>query len=463
MRVKRGNCRVRGKIVTSIKLFIIMILTFCFLNGVYSQPIEAATKYILSFTGKVKVKALPDGYYGKNISITPTLIKDKQGIYTLTIYEGTIVELGVKQTKDLTIRQVSTRKSIYTSNYQSGFLGISFNDELGKASSYKETITLQLADYNVGSKHPGEKYGPKLTLKVVVKKLPEQISKYRDDIMAILNANGYQKDMSDLQKVVLIYDWITNNVVYDLTLEKHSIENALYDRTAVCEGYAYLFYEMCQIIGVDVRYFTGTAGLGGRHAWNAVKLDKQWYYVDTTWDARNEGTEYAKRWSTYHYFLKGAADFSADHRADGETSLNISEENYIYPDWIWKAYAKRRLEVERKEFNDYSAFLNTGFDSWSRATIKEYNEEYHENTVYEELTESDLQYYKEWYETEKAQYSVGFMEWIGFHSEEAYIDYECIKLRLASQPTNKEEESKAFEVFYEKYPEEIDTYEFEEE
>ena len=121
------------------------------------------------------------------------------------------------------------------------------------------------------------------------------------------------------QKVQAIYNWITKNVRYDyahLNDSTYKLQYTAYaaaiNKTAVCQGYANLFYRLANDAGIDCRIITGTAdggnGVWGPHAWNIVKMDDGNYYcLDATWD---EGR------SSYSYFLKGTAAFNKDHMVD---------------------------------------------------------------------------------------------------------------------------------------------------
>ena len=121
------------------------------------------------------------------------------------------------------------------------------------------------------------------------------------------------------QKVQAIYNWITKNVRYDyahLSDNTYKLQYTAYaaaiNKTAVCQGYANLFYRLANDAGIDCRIITGTAdggnGVWGPHAWNIVKMDDGNYYcLDATWD---EGR------SSYSYFLKGTAAFNKDHLVD---------------------------------------------------------------------------------------------------------------------------------------------------
>ena len=60
------------------------------------------------------------------------------------------------------------------------------------------------------------------------------------------------------------------------------------------------------------------------HSWNRVKIDEKWYFVDLTWDAKNQ--------DKLDYCLKTKEVFSEDHKFDKvkDTDENISyaQENY---------------------------------------------------------------------------------------------------------------------------------------
>jgi len=105
-------------------------------------------------------------------------------------------------------------------------------------------------------------------------------------------------EMNEAERVNTIYKFITSYVEYDEAAGKASLEGnpdnvahtaygALINGQAVCQGFACLFYAMCENAGLDARIISGTADNGrsiGSHAWNMVKVDGEWYYCDVTWD-----------------------------------------------------------------------------------------------------------------------------------------------------------------------------------
>lgn len=145
------------------------------------------------------------------------------------------------------------------------------------------------------------------------------------------------EDKTDDQKVKAIYDYICSNVSYDYDnlnddtyIQKYTAYAALIDKTAVCQGYASLFYRMALDAGVDSRVITGDAG--GPHAWNIVELEDKYYNLDSTWDAGK---------SNYSYFLKSLKAFSDHERDDAYKTSSFME-----------AYPMSENDYQTKEENE---------------------------------------------------------------------------------------------------------------
>ena len=153
----------------------------------------------------------------------------------------------------------------------------------------------------------------------------EQEEKVDEEVSNLLKSLDLS-NKTDYQKVKAIYDYICSNVTYDhdnLNDESYSLKYtayaALINKTAVCQGYASLFYRLALDAGVDTRVISGEAG--GPHAWNIVKLNGKYYNLDSTWDAGR---------STYAYFLKNTNDFDNHVRDNDYQSNDFIEE---YPMW----------------------------------------------------------------------------------------------------------------------------------
>lgn len=135
--------------------------------------------------------------------------------------------------------------------------------------------------------------------------------------------------VSDYQKYLGIYQYVTNHVDYDyaglstfddnytyggVTYDPYGNDDygiftayaAMYKGTAVCQGYATLFYAMCRAMGLPVRVITSID-----HAWNIAKIGSYWYNLDSTWDGGSSA-------SYLDYFLKGSSNFASDHPSEYE-------------------------------------------------------------------------------------------------------------------------------------------------
>lgn len=136
---------------------------------------------------------------------------------------------------------------------------------------------------------------------------------------------AFTDNTSDYEKIYTVYDYICSNVTYDnenlddstYTL-KYSTYAALINGTAVCQGYASLFYRLLRELDLGVRVATGYGGVESEdvsdyyenHAWNIAQIDSKWYYADSTWDA-GFSDEVAAGTYSYQYFLKGTSDFDS--------------------------------------------------------------------------------------------------------------------------------------------------------
>ena len=92
--------------------------------------------------------------------------------------------------------------------------------------------------------------------------------------------------MSDEEKVKAIHDYLIYHANYVNSGDYSSAENWAYGACGVllhgegvCQSYAIAFYMMTTAAGVECEYVTGMS-----HAWNRVKINDKWYYIDCTWD-----------------------------------------------------------------------------------------------------------------------------------------------------------------------------------
>ena len=179
--------------------------------------------------------------------------------------------------------------------------------------------------------------------------IPEEREKARDLYEACKSflTSLQSKKRSDYEKEKLIHDYIVSNVAYGYPGGKkepegdaYSAYGALVLKKAVCNGYAEGMKLLCDLSGVTCKMISGTAD-GEKHAWNLIKLDKEWYHADLTWDDP-EPDETSR--IMYTYFNVDDTQMKADHKWNAALYQKAEGNEYNY-------YRKKDLLCE-----DYKSF-----------------------------------------------------------------------------------------------------------
>ena len=118
---------------------------------------------------------------------------------------------------------------------------------------------------------------------------------------------------SDYEKIMRVCDYLTPIIEYDQDQKmiSHSAYAAIVKHSAVCQGYALLFYRLMLELGIDCRYVRGEVSTDEgmeSHAWNIVKVGDVYYNVDLTWDSG-----FAKR-GRYRCMLRNEEEFTNHNR-----------------------------------------------------------------------------------------------------------------------------------------------------
>lgn len=163
-------------------------------------------------------------------------------------------------------------------------------------------------------------------------------------------------DMTDLEKVKSIHDYLVLNCEYDYEaissddFEPYSYYGVFINKKAVCSGYADAFLLLCDMAGIPALVVCGEADSGTQilpHAWNMVCLDGVWYYVDVTYD-----DPYPNRPGTvlHDYYLVDYEFISSDHSFDEPFYFTLAE------------YLTRASEQSAARLNRLGLFKGTGDD-----------------------------------------------------------------------------------------------------
>lgn len=112
--------------------------------------------------------------------------------------------------------------------------------------------------------------------------------------------SGITPGMSEYDTVNYFHDTIIKKCVYnENAYYRDRAYGALIEGSATCQGYSKAFMLLCNKAGIENTIAVGDAR--GGHMWSLVRLDGEWYNVDTTWDD-NELEGYSD-FIYYDYFL----------------------------------------------------------------------------------------------------------------------------------------------------------------
>lgn len=140
----------------------------------------------------------------------------------------------------------------------------------------------------------------------------------------------------DFLTAVAINDYLADLVTYDYSYTYYSPEAALVgdvsNHYGVCNSYSRAYKMIADACGLECKRVTGCAGDDGGdpgnngHAWNAVKINGEWYQVDATW---NDGSKYGSR----HVYM-GLNDslMKTEHYGQYNSSTGAYENDFHYPD-----------------------------------------------------------------------------------------------------------------------------------
>ena len=129
-------------------------------------------------------------------------------------------------------------------------------------------------------------YG-KITIKLKHAYTKEDIKKIDNKVKEIENELFKDNNLSDVEKIRFIHDYIINKTTYDSNRSDKGIINyksdiaygPLFEGYAICGGYSDLmeiFLERLKIKNYKVSTDT--------HVWNAVYINGNWLHIDLTWD-----------------------------------------------------------------------------------------------------------------------------------------------------------------------------------
>ena len=225
---------------------------------------------------------------------------------------------------------------------------------------------------------------------------------------------------NDRDRAAAIYVWMATHIKYDvkaffsgrvqrsarityrneaeriqkeLALRQELAMETLQKKKAVCQGYSELYQLLCKACGIECEVVVGYSrsnvnNIGkvprqSDHAWNVIRLDNNWLFVDVTWGAGHVDHKTRKFVPAFtsDYFAVEAEAFSYNHYSEeskwnftGLTLKSFAEQVIAYHSFfgmglelisprqgLIKKMKKGRIVIEFKNITSEKHQYNYGF------------------------------------------------------------------------------------------------------
>ena len=197
-----------------------------------------------------------------------------------------------------------------------------------------------------GSEEPGEQedvYNPSAILRAWFSGDSSGLS-YKNLSIFELCAEAINRltnaSMSDYDKELIMHDWLLDRTTYDQEAnsnspnarpdpDNHNPYGALINGKAICSGYTSSFQLLMDMMGIECISVHGIySATGGAHAWNMVRIDGEWYCVDTTW---NDPLGSDNSPETRHMYFNVTTQFMLNTRHEWDVSTTpVADAGKLY-------------------------------------------------------------------------------------------------------------------------------------
>jgi Transglutaminase-like superfamily len=180
---------------------------------------------------------------------------------------------------------------------------------------------------------------------------PLSVNSQENRVDFILKKNHIAIDTKDtVSSAKKIYEWITSNIKYDWesfysnTRSQDDATAVIKKGKAICTGYATLFNDMCQRLGIRSGIIFGNARSSNNinqnmnfiqpHAWNYFIVKEKLYLIDCTWGSYDKN-------KNYYFDIKPeqliSTHFPSNPRYSLLTTMPTYEQFCAYP-ILWSSF-----------------------------------------------------------------------------------------------------------------------------
>ena len=166
---------------------------------------------------------------------------------------------------------------------------------------------------------------------------------------------GIDAQASEYDKVKYVYETIIKNTDYKLNApDNQNIYSVFVGRQSVCQGYAKAAQYLLNRLGVECTLVQGIVETGEGHAWNLVKVDGSYYYVDVTWGDASylnaDGQDYSAGYTpeiNYDYLCITTEQLLRTHTPEEIVQLpectGTAANYYVREDALFYSYDREKM------------------------------------------------------------------------------------------------------------------------
>ena len=215
--------------------------------------------------------------------------------------------------------------------YVSGFTTVEYSNNLGKLDGIGFLVNYTMSD--------------------------EEIAEHQKNIELVTNEIIFNSPTTDdYEKIKYLYDYLIQTTEYDEeAYAKHllnenidtafNVVSVFEDHVTVCTGYAKAFQYLCNQMNIPCTFISGTANnniVNEGHAWNLVKADGDWYFVDVTWGDSSfqstSGLDMDDTYTNYSYLLVPSEDIDKTHTTEMPYNIEVCttlKDNYYVKEGLY--------------------------------------------------------------------------------------------------------------------------------